>query len=523
MPCARLARHPERLRDQPWRDAEVEVVEGDVTDPDVAGQRRCEGVDVAYYLDPRARDRPRLRGRATGRRPAVFAAAARERRRRPHRLPRRPLPRGRASSPPHLRLARGGRRDPAGQRRADDRAAGRGDHRLRVGVVRDAALPHRAAAGDGHPEWVGTRIQPIAVRDVLRYLVGCAALPADVNRALRHRRARRAHLPRDDAAVRRGRRAAAAGASSRCRVLTPALSSHWVGLVTPVPASIARPLVESPASRGGVPGARHRRVRARPARRADRLRPGGRAGPGHGSRTLDVATRWSSAASPGAPSDPLPTDPDWAGGIALHRRARPASSTPRREPLWPVIEGIGGDNGWYSWRARLGRVRGLHGPARRRARAAARPPRPARPARRRRARLLARRGDRGPASCCGCGPRCGCRAWPGSSSIVEERRPRARPCSGSARCSTRAAWLGHALLGGGLPLPRHRVRRHAAQHRQGRRGDRAQGRSGTLAPVPPGLLTPGRARSMQSLQQLLLAEVAAVRAGCCTPTGSNAC
>jgi nucleoside-diphosphate-sugar epimerase len=32
------------------------------------------------------------------------------------------------------------------------------------------------------PKWVGTRIQPIAVGDVLRYLVGCAALPPDVNR-----------------------------------------------------------------------------------------------------------------------------------------------------------------------------------------------------------------------------------------------------------------------------------------------------------------------------------------------------
>ena len=32
------------------------------------------------------------------------------------------------------------------------------------------------------PMWVDTRIQPIAVRDVLRYLVGAASLPADVNR-----------------------------------------------------------------------------------------------------------------------------------------------------------------------------------------------------------------------------------------------------------------------------------------------------------------------------------------------------
>ena len=33
------------------------------------------------------------------------------------------------------------------------------------------------------PRWVGNRVQPIAIRDVLRYLVGAASLPSDVNRA----------------------------------------------------------------------------------------------------------------------------------------------------------------------------------------------------------------------------------------------------------------------------------------------------------------------------------------------------
>ena len=37
-------------------------------------------------------------------------------------------------------------------RGAHDRAARRGHHRLRLGLLRDAALPHRAAARDGHPE-----------------------------------------------------------------------------------------------------------------------------------------------------------------------------------------------------------------------------------------------------------------------------------------------------------------------------------------------------------------------------------
>ena len=61
------------------------------------------------------------------------------------------------------------------------------------------------------PRWVANRIQPIAIRDVLRYLVGCAGLPPEVEPWLRHRRSRRAHLRRDDADVRpRGRAEASA-------------------------------------------------------------------------------------------------------------------------------------------------------------------------------------------------------------------------------------------------------------------------------------------------------------------------
>ncbi len=72
-------------------------------------------------------------------------------------------------------------------------------------------------------------------------------------------------------------------------------------------------------------------------------------------READVATRWSSASWPGAPSDPLPTDPDWAGG-ALYEDTRRATVGASPAELWSVIEGIGGENGWYSfplaWAAR---------------------------------------------------------------------------------------------------------------------------------------------------------------------------
>jgi hypothetical protein len=130
-------------------------------------------------------------------------------------------------------------------------------------------------------------------------------------------------------------------------VLTPRLSSHWVGLVTPVPASIARPLTES--LRHEVVCREHDIVRYVPD-------PPGRpigfdaavALALQRVRDAQVTTRWSSASYPGTASDPLPTDPDWAGG-SLYTDERELAVDASTENLWRVIEGIGGDNGWYSF------------------------------------------------------------------------------------------------------------------------------------------------------------------------------
>lgn len=80
-------------------------------------------------------------------------------------------------------------------------------------------------------------------------------------------------------------------------------------------------------------------------------------------RDAQVTTRWSSASYPGTPSDPLPTDPDWAGG-SLYTDHRELTVDASPEALWRVIEGIGGENGWYSFplawavRGRLDRLVG---------------------------------------------------------------------------------------------------------------------------------------------------------------------
>ena len=197
------------------------------------------------------------------------------------------------------------------------------------------------------PRWVDSRIQPIAVRDVLNYLVKSAKMPSDVSRGF--------DIGGPDVLTYREMMvvyAQVAGLKPRrimsLPFMSPSLSSHWVGLITPVPTQIARPLMESlinevvcketdikeyiPDPESGLVGFQQavdlalRRIQA------------GR-----------VTTRWASATHVGAPSDPLPSDPDWAGGsLYVDEHVRIVDSTPER--LWSIIEGIGGEHGWYSWR-----------------------------------------------------------------------------------------------------------------------------------------------------------------------------
>ncbi|MEU4892338.1 SDR family oxidoreductase [Streptomyces sp. NPDC044780] len=339
-----VARSPEKLRDHPWA-GRVETVRGDVTDEESL-RAAMEGVDVAYYLvhalgtgpgfeetDRRAARIFGRRARAAGVRRIVYLGGLT-----PYGVPERELS-------PHLRS-----RAEVGRVLLD---SGVPTAVLRAGVIIGSGsasfemlrylterLPVMVT-----PRWVRTRTQPIAVRDVLRLLVGCATLPDEVHRAF--------DIGGPDVLTYRDmmrRYAAVTGLRRRLiapvPVLTPGLSSLWVGLVTPVPGTIARPLVES---------LRHEVVCAeRDLAHHVPDPPGGPLGVDQALelalrriRDADVATRWSSAATPGAPSDPLPTDPDWAGGsLYQDRRERAVDASP--EDVWRVVEGIGGENGWYS-------------------------------------------------------------------------------------------------------------------------------------------------------------------------------
>ncbi|TGB06953.1 NAD(P)H-binding protein, partial [Streptomyces palmae] len=347
-----LARSPGKLRDHPWAD-DVEVVRGDVTDAaSVAAALR--GVDVAYYLvhalgtgrgfEDADRAAARIfgeRARAAGVRRIVYLGG----------LTPAGVPPARLS--PHLRSrAEVGRILLAsGVPTTVLRAAviiGSGSASFEMLRYLTERLPVMVT-----PSWVSTRIQPVAVRDVLRALVGSARMPGEVNRAF--------DIGGRDVLTYREmmqRYAAVAGLPRRLilpvPVLTPRLSSYWVGLVTPVPASIAKPLTES--LRHEVVCQDHDITRYVPDP------PGSPLGFDEAVslalrrvRQADVATRWSSAAVPGAPSDPLPTDPDWAGG-SLYTDERELAVDASPAALWRVIEAIGGEHGWYSfplaWAAR---------------------------------------------------------------------------------------------------------------------------------------------------------------------------
>ena len=191
------------------------------------------------------------------------------------------------------------------------------------------------------PRWVDTRCQPVAVRDVLHFLV--ESLTADVTGRVLDVGGPEVLTYRTMMAE----YAEVAGLRKRLVVpvpfLTPGLSSRWIGLVTPIPPSLARPLIESLVNDVVVTG--DAAVDVMPTaqlayREAVTLALGR-------SLTGDVPTSWAHAELGGRPpAEPQPTDPTWAGGtVNLDRRERHVNASPAE--LFLVACSIGGRQGWY--------------------------------------------------------------------------------------------------------------------------------------------------------------------------------
>jgi uncharacterized protein YbjT (DUF2867 family) len=92
------------------------------------------------------------------------------------------------------------------------------------------------------PKWVTSLCQPIAIRDVLRYLVEAATEPSSDGKILEI--GGRNQLTYRDMMLGYAKVRGLKRALILVPVLTPRLSSYWVDLITPIPASLARPLIE---------------------------------------------------------------------------------------------------------------------------------------------------------------------------------------------------------------------------------------------------------------------------------------
>jgi uncharacterized protein YbjT (DUF2867 family) len=334
-----LTRRPEHLAEIEWA-SDVEIVEGDALDRDSL-DAAMDGIDVVFYLvhsigtgasfeesDRRAAEHTADAAEAAGVRRIVYLGGL--------------VPVGEEASP-HLAS-----RAEVGQIFIDSPVPA---VVLQAGVIIGSGsasfemlryLTERLPAMVT-PTWVDSKVQPIAVRNVLTYLLGSLGLTEETNR--------RFDIGGPEVLTYREmmqRYARVAGLRRRLivpvPVLSPRLSSHWINLVTPVPKAIAQPLVES--LRNNAVAHEHDiealiPVDLCPFDEAVRLAL-------ERIRLADVVTRWSSASWPGAPSNPMPTDPEWSGGTA-YRDDRELAVDATADQVWRAVEGIGGDHGWYSF------------------------------------------------------------------------------------------------------------------------------------------------------------------------------
>ncbi len=354
-----LARSPKKLADRPWAGhPEVEVVRGDLAEPESI-ERALSGCTAAYYLvhsmlaagDEYA-DKDRRMARD-------FAAVA-------------------SRSPDLKRIVYLGGLGETGEGLSEHLSSRREvEDELQAGSVPVTVLRAAMIIGSGSasfeilrylverlpvmitPRWVQTELQPIAVRNVLEYLVRLLEVDETAGQV----------LDIGGAEVLSYRElmqimARALGVAPRkvipIPILTPHLSSLWIHLVTPLSHRIARPLAE---------GLRNRVVARSTA--AHDLMPQKlltvreSIDEALGNYESDhVETSWSDAG-------PIPGDPDWAGGTTFTDRRTAEINAPPAATFRAVCR-IGGGNGWYAadllWRVRGWMDRLVGGPGLRRGR-----------------------------------------------------------------------------------------------------------------------------------------------------------
>jgi len=355
-----MVRDAARLKGRPWSE-QVEILEGDPNRPETL-PAAMNDVRAAFYFIHSLTDTPeyRERDRKVAR---VFAGAAK------------------AAGVERI-LYLGGLGDPAAQLSTHLRS------RQETGdALREAGLPvteFRAAVivGSGSlsfemirylaerlpvmicPRWVFTRIQPIAIDDVLGYLVAALDVPDSTGRIVEIGGAdiqTYGDMMKGYARVRGLRRLLIP-----VPVLTPSLSAHWVHWVTPVHKGLIYPLIEGlrnevivrdNLARTLFPAIQPVDYETAVRRALASLESG------------QVETSWSDALV-SSQGDVQPVVLTTDKGLNVERRQRVVKAAP--EEVYAVFSGLGGKRGWlyadWLWRLRGIGDRLLGGPGFRRGR-----------------------------------------------------------------------------------------------------------------------------------------------------------
>lgn len=339
-----LVRDTSRLQGRAWRD-EIELIEGDLLRPDSLGAA-MHGAVAAYYLVHSLgagagfseRDVQAARN---------FGAAAR------------------AAGVGRI-IYLGGLGDPAADLSAHLRSRQQTGDALRESGLSVTEFRAGVIVGSGSlsfemiryltervpvmicPRWVYTRIQPIAVRNVLDYLIESLRVSESSGQIIEIGGAdviTYGEMLTFYAEVRGLRRWLVP-----VPVLTPKLSSYWVHFVTPIPAAIARPLIAGLRNeiivRDDLAGRLFPTIRPLDYRTAVKLALENLA-------AHSVETAWSDALST-SQRDIQPITLTTHEGMIIEHRQLPVAAP--ADSIFRAFTGLGGLRGWlymnWAWRIR---------------------------------------------------------------------------------------------------------------------------------------------------------------------------
>jgi uncharacterized protein YbjT (DUF2867 family) len=347
-----LARDPARLSGRPWASS-VEIAAGDALTPG-ALEEAMRGAKTAFFLLHSQRGGPGFLERNL-RAASQFGRAARE------------------SGLEHT-IFLGGLGEPS-----DDRSGLVDSHRRTAEVLRQSGIPltefrSSPVIGSGSvlfeivryiaersplffcPKWLFTAIQPIAIRDLLTFLILAVGTPVCRGRVIE------IGGPDVTSLLEMMRTYARVRGFRRWMIPLPwhipRISSYWVHVMTPIPIELARTRIEGlrlPALAknieaeeifGPMPLMTYEAVLLRALELTERG---------------EVETTWADSLA-SSQGDQPPKGREYQEGLILVHRQRWTSASPRE--VFRVFSSLGGDKGWFymdwAWRFRawLDRITG---------------------------------------------------------------------------------------------------------------------------------------------------------------------